>query len=146
MNVKFRPENLSQKTKSAADKALREYVRQNAAKYEEEIKLRIIQNTLAATCLALSDQYGFGAKRIQRLIDGVLEILAGNNEEVYAGHTVDAPGENRVLDAMLAELRDRNIEIVIKHGRDGDGIDVCDARKKKEPRAETARGSKEREK
>lgn len=120
MKAKIRACNLSEKQKSALDEAVKEYVSQNARQFEDEIKFRIIQNTLAAVCLALNDQYGFGAKRIQRLVEGVIEILGGNAEDVYKGHKRDAPGENAMLDAMLDELDDRGIHIVVQTG----GVDI----------------------
>lgn len=120
MKAKIRMCNLGEKQKSALDDAVKEYVVQNAKKFEDEIKYRIIENTLAAVCLALSDQHGFGAKRIQRVIDGVIEILEGNADDVYRGHKTDAPGENAMLDAMLAELEARGICIVIQSG----GVDI----------------------
>ena len=104
---------------------------QEVAEFERQLKWRLTRRMVYAICLALSDQYGFGSKRCQRAVEGVIEIISGVSEDVYDRNELDAVGVDKAADNMAAELADRGIEIVFNDDNLYDSIEKIRERKEK---------------
>jgi hypothetical protein len=77
----------------------------------------------------LSDQYGFGEKRIRRAVEGLTEILAGVSEDVYEKNETDPAGVDKAADNMCAELADRGIRISLEGDDFYDDVEKVQKRK-----------------
>ena len=113
MNVKIRPPNLTPSQKGELGKAAREYFQREVDAYVKKLQWRLTRRTIYAVCLSLSDKFGFGTKRCQRIVEGLIEILSGVAEDVYDKNEIDPDGIDRMADNMAAELADRGIVIAI---------------------------------
>lgn len=131
MKAKIRPANLPQARKSDLDKVSRQYIAEQIDEYSAGLKWKLTRRTVLAVALVLSDQYGFGEKRIKRAIDGLTEILAGVSEDVYDKGEIDPAGVDKVVDNMLAELADRGIHIAFEGDPLYDSLEKVEERKKK---------------
>lgn len=113
MKAKIRPHNMSAEFLATLDREARAYFFERVDKFAEKVVEVLSKRWLAATMLAANDQHGFGAKRGKDLIDGIIEIIKGNSDDVYGKKEVDNPGEDKSYNAMVAELEDRGIELQI---------------------------------
>ncbi len=132
MKVKIRPHNLPAAQRGELERAAREYIAQELEAYSKKLKWILLRRMVYAVCLALSDQYGFGSKRCQRVVDGAVEIITGVSEDVYRKGEIDPDGVDKAADNMLAELADRGIEIVIEGDDLYDDTRKINERKEKE--------------
>ncbi len=79
----------------------------NSKQAEKHNRQVILEAVIYAVALALHDTFGFGAKRTQRVINGLSQILEGYSDESGAD----------MINGMLAELKARKIEFSIKGKR-----------------------------
>jgi len=63
----------------------------------------ILEAVIYATALALHDTFGFGAKRTQRVINALSEIMEGYSEQ----------DSGDMINGMLQELKSRGLEFDI---------------------------------
>ncbi len=113
MKAKIRAHNMTAEYRAQLDKAAREYFDARVDEYAHRLQGTFAQRWMAATLLAANDQHGFGAKRGKDLIDGIIEIIQGNCDEVYSKKEIDQPGTDKAYEYMAAELRERGIILVI---------------------------------
>ena len=141
MKAKIRPHNLPAAQRSELDRAAREYIMQEVDAYSKKLQWMLTRRMVYAVCLALSDQYGFGSKRCQRVVEGAVEIIGGVSEDVYKKGEIEPDGVDKAADNMLAELADRGIKIVIE----GDGLydDFNKIRERKEKESALGAGTHE---
>lgn len=139
MNVKIRPHNLSSAQKGELNRAAREYILQEVDAFEKNLKWKLTRRMVYAVCLALSDQYGFGSKRCQRVVEGAIEIISGVSEDVYERNEIEPNGVDKAADNMAAELADRGIMIVFT----GDDLydDIAKIRERKEKEIASGAGT-----
>ena len=114
MKARIRGANLPQSTRGELNKAAREYIAEQIDEYSRGLKWKLTRRTVLAVALVLSEQYGFGEKRIKRAVEGMTEILAGVSEDVYDKGEIDPDGVDKVADNMAAELLDRGIRIAFE--------------------------------
>lgn len=132
MKVKIRPHNLPAAQRGELERAAREYIAQELEAYSKKLQWMLTRRMVYAVCLALSDQYGFGSKRCQRVVEGAVEIITGVSEDVYRKGEIDPDGVDKAADNMLAELADRGIKIVIEGDDLYDDTEKIDKRKERE--------------
>ena len=118
------------RTRGELDKVAREYIAEQIEEYSAGLKWRLTRRTVLAVALVLSDQYGFGEKRIRRAVEGLTEILAGVSEDVYEKNETDPAGVDKVVDNMLLELSDRGIRIAFEGDVLYDSLEKVEERKK----------------
>lgn len=131
MKARVRAHNLTEEYRRSLDKAARDYFDARVEEYAMRLQGAFAQRWLAATLLAASDQHGFGAKRGKALIDGIIEIIAGNCDDVYDRNEIDQPGTDKAFAAMAQELRERGIHLVIEVS--GGEVRAEVSEKRKEP-------------
>lgn len=113
MKAKIRPHNMSADFRDHLDKEARAYFDARVDEYAHRLQGMFAQRWMAATLLAANDQYGFGAKRGKNIIDGIIEIIKGNCDDVYDKNEIDEPGTDKAFRNMLNELSERGINLVI---------------------------------
>lgn len=131
MKAKIRPANLPQARKNDLDKVARQYISEQIDEYSRDLKWKMTRRVVCSVALVLSDQYGFGEKRIRRAVEGITEILAGVSEDVYGKGEIDPAGVDKVADNMMAELLDRGIHIAFEGDPLYDSCEKIRERKKK---------------
>lgn len=132
MRAKIRPHNMTPDFLSTLDREARAYFDARVEEYAKRLQGTFAQRWLAATLLAANDQYGFAATRGKNLIDGIIEIIQGNCDDVYSKNEIDKPGTDKAFAAMQAELEERGIRLVIAVEGDKVRSSVEPKRKKKE--------------
>jgi len=75
----------------------------NSKRSETINRQTILEAVIYATALALHDTFGFGAKRTQRVINALSQILEGYADQDGAA----------IVDGMKAELKSRGLEFDI---------------------------------
>ena len=121
MRAKVRPHNYTPGFRESIDREARAYFDERVDEYAKRLQAMLAKRWVAATLLAASDQHGFGAKRGKNLIDGIIEIMCGNCDDVYDKNEIDKPGTDKALMAMMRELEDRGIRLVVT----ADGAKLC---------------------
>ena len=84
--------------------------------YEQRYQNVILERMMGAMLLTVNDLFGFGRRRMERLLAGFQEIIHGYNEDAYDGvdkHLQTMETMNRL---MRDELASRGIEISQNHG------------------------------
>ena len=113
MRAKIRKHNLDAGMLARLDGAARDYFDERVEEYSRRLQECFAKRWLAATMLAASDQHDFGAVRGKRLVDGIIEVIQGNCEDVYSKDEIDKPGADKAYKNMVDELADRGIKLVI---------------------------------
>lgn len=119
MRAKLSPETFARSLSSVERKALSEL----AQKEFDSRKAVFTRRKLLAMCLALSDLYRFGDKRLGFVLQGISDILTDYAEQAYtvsesrANQTLE-DGYDRMADLMQAELSARGINIVLMRMED----------------------------
>ena len=113
MKAKIRKHNLDAGMLARLDGAAREYFDERVEEYSRRLQECFAKRWLAATMLAANDQHYFGAVRGKRLVDGIIEVIQGNCEDVYSKDEIDKPGADKAYKNMVDELADRGIKLVI---------------------------------
>lgn len=148
MKAKIRPHNVSGAVKDEWEAAKRAYILKAADEYAKYLQWKLTRRMICAVALTLSDKFGFGTERIRRVIEGYMEIIAGVGNEVYDPREIEPDGADKAVDAMMAELIDRGIEIVFGGDKYYDSLDgICvrlGIEKKKKPSGVGASESKEK--
>ncbi len=144
MKAKIRPANLPQARKNDLDKVARQYISEQIDEYSRDLKWKMTRRVVCSVALVLSDQYGFGEKRIKRAVEGITEILAGVSEDVYDKGEIDPAGVDKVADNMMAELLDRGIQLAFEGDPLYDSCEKIRERKKKIASGGGAHGSDQR--
>lgn len=113
MKAKIRKHNLDAGMLERLDGAAREYFDERVEEYARRLQECFAKRWLAATMLAANDQHDFAAIRGKRLVDGIIEVIQGNCDDVYSKNEIDKPGTDKAFAAMQAELAERGIKLVI---------------------------------
>lgn len=113
MKAKIRKHNLDAGMLARLDGAAREYFDERVEEYSRRLQECFAKRWLAATMLAANDQHGFAATRGKNLIDGIIEVIQGNCDDVYSKDEIDKPGADKAYKNMVDELADRGIKLVI---------------------------------
>ena len=113
MKAKIRKHNLDAGMLARLDGAAREYFDERVEEYARRLQECFAKRWLAATMLAANDQNDFGAIRGKRLVDGIIEVIQGNCEDVYSKGEIDKPGADKAYKNMVDELAERGIKLVI---------------------------------
>lgn len=104
--------SLSPQVRAAATVVVQEL----AEKKWQEVRHDVSNRFLCSMALALNDLYGFGAVRIQRVMEAMGEIATGYSDETYtpAERRNGTKELGRMADKMLDELKARGIDIELK--------------------------------
>ena len=132
MKAKIRPHNMSADFLATLDKEARAYFFERVDEYSKRLQAMFAQRWIAGTLLAANDQHGFGPKRGKDLVDGIIEIITGNCDDVYDRNEIEEPGTDKAFRKMQEELADRGIHLVITVN----GAEVratVDSKKKEKP-------------
>lgn len=113
MKARIRPHNMSGDFLATLDKEARAYFFARVDEYSRRLQGIFPQRWIAATMLALNDQHGFGPKRCKDVVDGIIEIISGNCDDVYDKNEIDVPGTDKAFRNMQNELAERGISLVI---------------------------------
>ena len=113
MKAKIRPHNMSAEFLATLDREARAYFFERVDEYAKRLQGVFPQRWIAATLLAANDQNNFGAKRGKNLVDGIIEIIQGNCDDVYDKNEIDQPGTDKAFRSMQNELAERGINLVI---------------------------------
>lgn len=113
MKAKIRPHNLTVERREQLDEGARKFFDARVDEYSKRLQAMFAQRWIAATMLAANDQHSFGAKRGKNLIDGIIEIIGGNCDDVYDKNEIDEPGTDKAFRSMQNELAERGINLVI---------------------------------
>lgn len=113
MKAKIRPHNMSEDFLATLDKEARAYFFARVDEYSKRLQAMFAKRWIAGTLLAANDQHNFAAKRGKNLVDGIIEIITGNCDDVYDRNEIDEPGTDKAFRKMQEELADRGIDLVI---------------------------------
>lgn len=113
MKAKVRAHNMSADFRATLDREARAYFDARVDEYAHRLQGIFPQRWIAATMLALNDQHGFEAEQCRDAIDGIIEIIEGNCEDVYDKNEIDVPGTDKAFRNMQNELAERGIHLVI---------------------------------
>lgn len=144
MRVKIRPHNLSKDRRDFLDDVSREYVDMKINEYMGKLTYKLARRVSLALCLALNDNYGFGAKRTEWIVGGIYEIINGVAADVYDKNELDPEARDKMVDNMMQELDDRNIFIVFNGDPAYDSDSVPDRKKRKKEREQAYKASRAR--
>ena len=109
MKSKIRPHNMTADFRSQLDREARAYFDTQVDEYAKRLQSCFVKRWIAATLLAANDQANYGAKRGNDLIEGIMQIINGNCDDVYEKKEIDMPGSDKAYSAMVDELYDRGI-------------------------------------
>lgn len=85
-------------------------IRQEVDSYYQKAGNDMTRRVFKLFCLALNEQYGFGKKRLSRLIATVSELsVKSADDEVFWGHT-----DRQIIDRMGIEFEREDYEVVDK--------------------------------
>ena len=84
--------------------------------YEKRYQGIAAERMLAAMMLALGDVFGFGIKRLERLLYAFWEIIKGYSEDAYEGVDKELQTMEAMNDMMKATLAERGIYISQNYG------------------------------
>lgn len=84
--------------------------------YELRYKNVVTERMMAAMLLAVSDVFGFGHKRMNRLLAAFWEIIKGYSEEAYEGVDKYLQSMETMNNMLREELADRGILIRQDYG------------------------------
>ena len=109
MRSKIRPHNMTAEFRDTLDREARAYFDARVNEYAHRLQGCFAKRWMAATMLAANDQHDFGADRGKNLIDGIIEIISGNCDDMYSKNEIDKPGTDKAYCNMIRELEDRGI-------------------------------------
>lgn len=83
-----------------------------------EVRYRdiVLERFIMAMLLTLSDLFGFGVKRMNRVLNAFGEIVGGYNEEAYDGIDQRLQSMDTMNGLLRDELNGRGIVVRVEHG------------------------------
>ena len=105
----------SRRTSGSMSARERREMEQIYAEYWRRLKNGITERVLYGVALSLHDTCGFGAKRIDRVLRGLVEIINGYSEDTYGsdgdGLAETADNIEAMNDKMRAECEARGLHL-----------------------------------